>query len=95
MSLMLPQNDPYGDGLQLTAAARFDAVVMAVANCWTPDNVARVEAFLHGALERARRREAPADWIRDGLALCAARRSELITEGGETARGVSAHPDRS
>ena len=87
MSLILPQSDPYGDGLQLTAAARLDAVAMAVANCWTADNVARVETFLHGALERARRRETPADWIRDGLALCAARRAELAAEGGE-ARGA-------
>jgi hypothetical protein len=54
MSLMLPQNDPYGDGLQLTAAARFDAVVMAVANCWTPDNVARrLDSRRAGAVCRA------------------------------------------
>lgn len=94
MTLTLPQPDPYGDGLQLTAAARLDAVAMAVANCWTAANVARVETFLHGALERARRREAPADWIRDALALCAARRAELTAEGGQ-ARGAHSpqHPE--
>jgi len=92
--LTLPQPDPYGDGLQLTPAARLDAVALAVANCWTPENIARVETFLHGALERARRREAPADWIRDGLALCAARRTELAAEGGEARAAQSAqHPE--
>ncbi len=88
--LSLPKPDPYGDGLQLTAAARLDAVDLALSCAPTEATVARVEDFLHAALERARRREADADWIRDGLARCAAKREEIATEGRDSAAAQSA-----
>ena len=90
MTLILPSApDPYGDGLALTAAMRFEAVTDALRLSVTPNCVARIEQHLHAALDRARAREMPVDWIRDALARCAERRTELAAEGGE------ARPSRS
>lgn len=45
---------------------------------------------LHDRLRILREREMPADDIREALALCAARRTELAADGGET--GTAASP---
>jgi hypothetical protein len=88
MTLFLPADLDTVEGiprgaLGMDAAQRLEAVEYALAASFSPACVARVEQFLHAAHERARRREAPSDWIRDGLALCAVRRAELAAEGGE------------
>lgn len=57
-------------------------------------DIARVEDRLHDRLRILREREQPCDEIREALALCAARRTELAAEGGE-ARGALTpqHPE--
>ena len=92
--LILPTDDVEGiprGALGMDAETRTDAVTYALANCHTRDNVTRIEQFLHAALERARAREQPADWIRDALARCAERHTELAAEGGEARGAHSLH----
>lgn len=91
MTLTLPQPDPYGDGTHLTPQMRGDQVADALALATDPRAVARIEDHLHAALERARAREVPADWLRDALAQCAARRTELAADGRQARAAHSAH----
>lgn len=88
MTLIFPAPDPYGDGLALTAAMRLEVVTDGLRDATLP-LVGRIEEHLHAALARARAREMPVDWIRDALARCAERRTELAAEGGR------ARPSRS
>ncbi len=54
--------------------------------------VLRTEDRLHNRLRILREREQSCDEIRDALALCAERRTELAADGGEA---CGAHPPRS
>ena len=95
MTLTLPPDEIDGiprAALVMDASVRADAITYALAATFTPGCVARVEQFLHAALDRARKRERPADWIRDGLARCATRRAELAAEGGEATNAACVHP---
>lgn len=53
--------------------------------------ITKVEDRLHDRLRILREREQPCDEIREALALCAARRTELAAEGGEARRALTPH----
>lgn len=91
MTLNLPQPDPYGDGTHMTPQMRSEQVADALALATEPRAIARIEEHLHAALDRARAREVPVDWLRDALAQCAVRRTELAADGGQARAAHSAH----
>lgn len=78
MTLITPeQPDPYGDGMQITAATRIDAVRHELALASDLRDVTAVESWLTDAHRTRMRLGQARPWINDAFALCAARRKEL------------------
>jgi hypothetical protein len=94
MSINLPLADPYGDGMQITDAARLDAVRHELALAASPRDVTAVESWLHDAHRTRMRLHQARPWINAAFALCAERRTELAREAGKATPGLSGIPDR-
>lgn len=77
MTLVLPQPDPYGDGLQITPQMHMDAVTHELARATRPADVTAIEADLWDAHRTRVRLGVVRPWINEALALCAERRREI------------------
>jgi hypothetical protein len=85
MTLITPeQPDPYGDGMQITAATRLDAVRHELALATDLRDVTAVESWLTDAHRTRMRLGQARPWINDAFALCAARRKELSATSAQS-----------
>jgi hypothetical protein len=84
LHLPAPDNDPYGNGLGMTAAIRMDALIAALEQCNTGGEALALEA------DEITRRWArlPAAFVAAGYRACEARRAELAARR----QGEAAHP---
>lgn len=89
MTLLLPAEDPHGNGLEITSETRLDAVRHELAQATRLHDVTAVESWLYDAHRTRMRLRQVRPWINDAFALCALRRKELAAEGGEGAPGAS------
>jgi hypothetical protein len=78
MTLILPDApDPYGDGMQITAETRLDAVRHELALATDLRDVTAIESWLTDAHRTRIRLGQARPWINEGFALCKQRREEL------------------
>lgn len=88
MTLILPEPDRDPPAADPAAILAFVADNIAHAGMPT---LAKVEDRLHNRLRILREREQPCDEIREALALCAARRTELAADGCQAREAQSSH----